>query len=61
MKNKRINEVVKELLREEIVEHDKGKCNCDLAEGSYGLCYAGQWLEGCITSKQVIQDLRKVR
>jgi len=44
------------LLKEQIEEHNKEKCKCDLAEGGYGLCYAGQWLGGIISSSQVIRD-----
>ena len=42
---------------QQIRQHDKGKCECDLQYGEQGLCYAGQYVEGIITLKQVIQDL----
>jgi len=45
------------LLKEQIKEHDEGKCRCDLTEGGYGLCYAGQFLESVITASQVLKDL----
>ena len=54
---RRIDELAGDLLREQIEEHEQGKCNCDLTDEGYGLCYAGQWLEGCITSEQVVSDL----
>lgn len=49
------------LLKEQIEEHNEGKCRCDLTDGGYGLCYAGQWLEGVISSSQVIRDLGGVK
>lgn len=49
--------LAKRLLRDDIKEHDEGKCKCDLTEGGYGLCYAGQFLESVITAAMVIQDL----
>lgn len=52
-------EIAYNLLKEQIDEHDKEKCKCDLADGGYGLCYAGQWLGGIISSSQVIRDLEK--
>ena len=52
-------ERARNLLKEQTKEHDKGKCNCDLTEGGYGLCYAGQYLEGVISSSQVIKDLER--
>lgn len=45
------------LLKEQISLHDKGKCACELTCGGYGLCYAGQLLEGVISSSQVIKLL----
>jgi len=45
------------LLKDQIKEHAKSKCKCDLIEGGNGFCYAGQWLEGIIDSSQVIKDL----
>jgi len=45
------------LLKEQIEEHSEERCKCDLTDGGYGLCYAGQWLEGIISSSQVIRDL----
>ena len=54
-----VKERAHNLLKEQIKEHDEGKCKCDLTEGGYGLCYAGQWLESMISSSQVIRDLEK--
>lgn len=48
---------VKTLLAPQITAHDSDNCKCDLTPGGYGLCYAGQWLEGCITDQDVLQDL----
>lgn len=50
-------QIAEELLKDGIKEHDEGKCKCDLTDGGYGLCYAGQFLEGLITVDDVIQDL----
>jgi len=55
---RKLEKIAYDLLKEQIEEHCKGKCNCDLQEGGYGLCYAGQWLEGVIDSLQVIKDLK---
>lgn len=42
---------------EEIKKHENGTCRCDLTNGGYGLCMAGQWLEGVTTSEDVIGEL----
>jgi len=52
-----IKEKVRNLLKEQIKEHNEGNCKCDLTNGGYGLCYAGQWLEGVVSSSQVVRDL----
>lgn len=54
-------ELVNLLLCEEIEKHNKGKCRCDLTEGGYGLCYAAQWLEGIVTSEQVLKDYEYIK
>ncbi len=46
-----------ELLQDQIKDHKAGKCNCDLTDGGYGLCYAGQLLEGAISPETVLEDL----
>lgn len=53
--------IAENLLEDAIEEHNEGKCKCDLTESGYGLCYAGQWLEGVITSKQVVEEKEEVR
>ena len=45
-----------EFYKEEIKNHKNGNCNCDLTEGGNGLCQIGQWLEGCITSEDLLRD-----
>ena len=42
---------------QQIKQHEKGKCECNLQYGEQGLCYAGQYVEGIITYEQVWQDL----
>lgn len=54
---KLLREQAESLLDERIELHLTGKCNCDTGEGGVGLCYAGQWLEGKIADKQVVEDL----
>ncbi|PIU51041.1 hypothetical protein COS91_06575 [Candidatus Desantisbacteria bacterium CG07_land_8_20_14_0_80_39_15] len=53
------NAKASDLLNDGIRSHNAGRCKCDLTEGGYGLCYAGQWLAGVITNQQVINDLRE--
>ena len=55
---KTLDERAYSLLKKQIEEHYKEKCSCDLRQGSYGLCYAGQWLESVIDSLRVIEDLK---
>lgn len=46
------------ILKDQIIKHDEGKCYCTLlSDGDYGLCYAGQYIEGVITVDDVINDL----
>lgn len=56
---KKNEEIAWDLLKKQIEEHDEGRCSCDLTDGGYGLCFAGQWLESMIDSLQVIEDLMK--
>jgi hypothetical protein len=42
-------------LQESIREHEDGECHCELAPGGYGLCYAGQLVEGVITLEEALQ------
>ena len=54
---RRLVKISYDLLKGQIEEHHEGKCGCDLRDGGYGLCLAGQWLESMIDSLQVIEDL----
>lgn len=36
--------------------HESGKCNCDLRAGGYGLCMAGQYLEGLIDESELLEE-----
>ena len=54
-------EVVLDLLKWMLDEHDAGECCCDLTDGGFGLCFAGQWSEGCIDNAEVIQTLAPER
>ena len=56
---RRSDEIACDLLKEQIEEHYEGKCSCDFTDGGYGLCFAGQWLEGCISSEEVVELLGK--
>jgi hypothetical protein len=40
-----------------IKKHEDGKCNCDLTEGGYGLCMAGQYLNKVISKEQFINEI----
>lgn len=57
MRRRMKDDIAYNLLKKQIKDHEEGRCNCDLTEGGYGLCMAGQWLEGVISSEQVIKDL----
>lgn len=46
-----------EILDELIIEHENGKCNCDLTEGGTGLCLAGAYIEGCVSLEDTLNDL----
>ena len=52
-----LDKIVCDLLKRQIEEHHEEKCSCDLRDGGYGLCFAGQCLEGRVNSLQVIEDL----
>ena len=56
-----MDKIVYNLLKEQIKKHEDGKCECDLTEGGYGLCLAGQWLESVINSNQIIKDLEEMK
>jgi len=56
-KNQNTTRKVFELLQDQIKDHEAGKCNCNLTDGGYGLCYAGQFLEGIISPEDVLKDL----
>ena len=48
---------VLDLLKEFLDDHELGECPCDLSDGGYGLCFAGQWEDGIIDNKEVIRTL----
>lgn len=50
-------QVVQELLKEFLDDHELGECPCDLTDGGYGLCFAGQWSDGVIDNAEVIRTL----
>lgn len=54
-----LDEIAYDLLKKQIEEHYKERCRCDLTPGGYGFCLAGQWLEGCISSEEVVELLGK--
>ena len=47
---------ITENFKTEIENHKNGNCNCDLTEGETGLCDIGQWLEGCISSEELLRN-----
>ena len=51
-----LHEQAESLLRQRIQEHNLRACNCDKKTG---LCYAGLFLAGKISSIQVVEDLAK--
>lgn len=57
MTNEQETQIVLDLLKEFLDDHDSGQCRCDLTDGGYGLCLAGQWSEGCIDNAEVIRAL----
>lgn len=50
---KLLHEEAQSKLLDRIIEHNDGVCDCDK---NFGLCYAGQWLNGQITDKQVVEE-----
>jgi len=54
-----LDEIAYDLLKKQIEEHYEERCRCDLTPGGYGLCLAGQWLQGCISSEEVVELLGK--
>jgi len=54
---KKIDVRAKQLLLDQLKDHYQEACQCGLTKGGYSLCYAGQWIEGAITSRNVIVDL----
>lgn len=46
-----------EILNELIKEHNERKCNCDLRYEGTGLCLAGEYLEGCRSLNDVLEDI----
>ena len=61
MTEKQETDVVLDLLRWMLDEHDAGECCCDLTDGGFGLCFAGQWSDGCIGNAEVIRTLAPER
>ena len=57
MAKKVIDKIAELVLSENIYEHEHNLCSCDLTEGGYGLCFAGQYLEGCLSSENILEDL----
>ncbi len=49
--------VVLDLLKEFLDDHERGECPCDLTDGGFGLCFAGQWEDNVIDDDEVIQTL----
>ena len=47
---------IENFYKEEIKNHENGKCNCDLTDGGKGLCEIGQWYEGLISSEEFLRD-----
>jgi hypothetical protein len=50
-------DIVENELKNLIIKHDTGQCNCDLTDGGYGLCYAGQYVEGVLSVDDVISNM----
>ena len=48
---------VLDLLKEFLNKHEAGECACNLSDGVYGLCLAGQWEDGVIDNAEVIRTL----
>jgi hypothetical protein len=45
-----------ELLEDLVNIHKEGECSCDLTEGGYGLCIAGQFIEGVISEEDFLSE-----
>ena len=55
-------EIALDLLKWLLDEHEAGECCCcDLTDGGFGLCFAGQWSDGCISDAKVIETLAPER
>lgn len=46
-----------EILEQKIKEHNEGKCICDLTYEGKGFCLAGEYLEGCRTLEDILEDI----
>ena len=42
---------------DDIEDHIKERCRCDLTDGGYGFCYIGQWYEGCRNAWELIAEM----
>ena len=57
-RKKVIDKLVEALLSEDIFRHEHDQCNCHTGiNGDIELCYAGEWLENCLSSKEVLKDM----
>lgn len=40
-----------------VAEHESDTCICDLTDSGYGLCMAGQLVEGAITLEDYLREI----
>lgn len=50
-------EIMNNILKLVIEEHDKNKCSCDCTDEGHGLCMAGQFLDFIITEKEFLDEI----
>ncbi len=51
-----IDETAKDILRDDLIRHSTGRCDCREQDGQTYLCKAGEWLKGVVPSKHIVED-----
>ena len=51
-----VDQTAKEVLRNTLVSHNSGKCDCMEQNGYTYPCKASEWLRGTTSSKQVMEN-----
>lgn len=50
------DQLAQDILRDLLVKHNTGKCDCSEQKGQVYPCTASQWLRGILTSKQILEN-----